>query len=139
MGNEKVHVKDDAATDPVAATEQVGPTGGMSPGIPVVEAATPGWKQRVLEVYATLPSLRNFVKTYGDRRRAEIEYCVYLFAQRAQIKQLLSQGYALLPHYDAVFEECVLVKVPIDEELRKELERRVKLIEKRLKRVRGVP
>jgi len=101
----------------------------------IVVAETPGWRQKVLEVYAHLPKYEHFVQRFGNPARARAEYCTYLFALRAQIGLILERGYALFTEYDYVFNEWKLVKVPLDEELRRELQRRKRLIDRRLSRI----
>jgi len=101
----------------------------------IVVAETPGWKRKVLDVYAHLPRLQDFIERFGNPARARAEYYTFLWAEKAQIALLLERGYALFTEYDSVFGEYKLVKVPIDEELRAELQRRKKLIERRLAKI----
>jgi len=128
-------MKDEAGQAPRPADRAEGADRADEARPEIVVAETPGWKQKVLEVYAHLPRFEHFVERFGNPARARAEYCTYLFALRAQIGLILERGYALFTEYDYVFNEWKLVKVPLDEELRAELQRRKRLIDRRLARL----
>jgi len=127
----------EVAQPPATSAQERGADRGYEPRLEVfvMDVPTPGWEKRVLEVYAHLPKFEHFLQRFGNPARARAEYYTYLFVQKAQISLILSQGYAILPEYDAVFGRWVLVKVLLSERLRKELQRRKRLIERRLARI----